>query len=167
MKIFCVSGGNYKSFYLNAFLKVKNYDLLVINFGIMYDIQDVSEESGVVLNELKMLNAKAKVPIIAGVRVGEKRVKKLVLCSNGKCEVCPINQGVKIKIKDKEFVVGTQFTNFRNFNKIVLSENRIDINHLCCSYRKIYIFCDDFGITKIEKRKISRKFYKYAKIILK
>ncbi len=167
MKIFCVSGGNYKSFYLNAFLKIKGYDLLIINFGIMYDLFDPTDETDVVVSELKMLNDKAKVPIIAGVRVGENKVKKLMLSFNNKCHTFSLKDGVKIRVKNKTFVVGNKFTNYGNHSRIVLSENRVYPQAKHCSFQKIYIFCDNFGITKIEKRKISRKFYKYAKIILK
>lgn len=166
MKIFCVSGGKYKSFYLNAFLKIKNYDLIVINFGIMYDLLTEADKDTVV-NELLLLQEKAKVPIIAGVKVGEKRTRKLVFCDEKGYSLHSIKQGVKIKIRNKTFVIGNRFSEYRTYNKIVLGENRINVNPRQCSYGKIYIFCDSFGITKVEKRKISRKFYKYAKIILK
>lgn len=167
MKIFCVSGGNYKSFYLNAFLKIKGYDLLIINFGIMYDIKENLDDSNIVFNELKMLYDRAKVPIIAGVKIGQNRIKKFILCNHGKCHIYSLNTGIILNIKNKKFVVGEKFTKYGNNNKIILSETRVypEISH--CSYKKTYVFCDNFGITKIEKRKISRKFYKYAKIILK
>ena len=43
MKIVCVSGGTYKSFYLNYCIKLRQCDLLLFNFGIIYDYV-VSEE---------------------------------------------------------------------------------------------------------------------------
>ena len=38
MKIVCVSGGSYKSFYLNYYVNLKSCDLLIFNYGIIYDI---------------------------------------------------------------------------------------------------------------------------------
>ena len=43
MKIVCVVGGSYKSFYINHFRNIQSCDLLVFNFGILYDY-DMKEE---------------------------------------------------------------------------------------------------------------------------
>ena len=58
MKIVCVAGGSYKSFYLNYVTKLKKCDLLIFNFGILYDydIHDELMGKGVVTKELMNLS---------------------------------------------------------------------------------------------------------------
>ena len=74
MKIVCACGGSYKSFYLNYFINLKSCDLLIFNFGIIYDYNLENETRGdrIVNKELSMLSKKLNATIVAGVNIIDK-----------------------------------------------------------------------------------------------
>lgn len=171
MNIVCVSGGSYKAFYLNNFLKLANCDLLVFNFGVFYNINLKSSqiEENVVVKELISLSLSLNCVVVAGVFVENKKDnnKAIIAVCGHKISINKIQKGADIKVNNCEFVVGDENTNYLNNNKIVLSCNRIKPNIKACAKNKIYIFCDSFGLYFVYNKKIERKFNKYSKIILK
>ncbi len=171
MNIICVSGGSYKSFYLNYFLKLKSCDLIIFNFGIIYDYDICDELMGnaVVTKELKMLSKILKAQIVAGVYINnyDKRYKGIIVCNNDKIQVIRASIGVKIFCKKYDFIVGDENVRADKINKIVLSNRRIYPNLKHCSNKKIMIFFDKYGVGIVQNQKLTRKFYKYSKIILK
>ena len=98
---------------------------------------------------------------------GNKSEKAFLSCDGEKINVSKSKSGIKVVLKNKTFIIGDNKTNYYQYNKIVLTNNRIypKIEH--CLNDKIYIFCDKFGVTFIENKKLIRKFNKYSKIILK
>ncbi len=171
MKIICVAGGSYKSFYLNYFIKLNKCDLLVFNFGIIYDY-DICQEllkQSIVTKELMSLSNKLKTIVVAGINVisKDKNTKAIIVCDGEKINIVDAKIGAKIFIKGKCFVVGAENTNYKNYNKIVLSKKRIYPILSHCSKRKIYLFCDNFGVCIIENGILKRKFNKFSKFILK
>ena len=70
-------------------------------------------------------------------------------------------------VKNKTFVVGDENTKLNSKNKIILSSKRLYPNLEHCALNKFYVFLDKFGVTFIEKRKMTRKFNKYSKFVLK
>ena len=171
MKIVCVAGGSYKSFYLNYFVKLYKCDLLVFNFGIIYDydICDELTRQSIVTRELMMLSKKLRCIVVAGVNVvfKEKVDKSIIVCDGEKIHISKAKTGAKICIRKTCFIIGDENTEYKSNNKIILSSKRIYPNIEHCSKRKIYIFCDKFGVCLIEKGKLKRKFHKFSKIILK
>ena len=171
MKIVCVSGGSYKSFYINHFVKMKKCDLLVFNFNIIYDyvVEDELLKGAIVTKELMMLSKRLKTVVVAGVYcvTNEGRKKSLITCNGDKIEICSIEYGAKIFVSNNCFVVGDRTTKFLQNNKIILSEKDIYANLLNCSKNKIYIFCHSRGVSLIVNKKIKRKFNKCSKFILK
>lgn len=171
MKIVCVSGGNYKSFYLNYFIKLRQCDLLLFNFGIIYDYV-VSEEllkNAIVTKELMFLSKKLNAMVVAGVFVNNnnERIKSIIVCDGDKIHLNNIKKGAKISFKNITFIVGDENTNYLHYNKIVFSKNKIIPNLNNCSKRKIYLFCDKSGVSLVQKGEFERKFNKYSKFILK
>ncbi len=170
MKIVVVSGGNYKSFYLNCFLKLHKCDLLVFNFGIIYDyvIEDEILHNAVVTNELMMLSNKLRCPVVAGVYVvGKMRRQSIIVCDGEKIHISSINDGAIVTIKNKIFTIGVEGISGYKHNKIILSKKRLYplIEH--CAKNKVYLFCDGYGVSVIEDKTFKRFFSKYAQIILK
>ncbi len=171
MKIVCVVGGSYKSFYINHFRNIQSCDLLVFNFGILYDY-DMKEEllgSAVVTKELLNLSRDLHCPIVAGicVRYRDRLTRKIIVCSEDKVFLSSIRLGARVQVGNKTFVIGAKETNYSKYNKIVLSNGRINPDINKCSEKKIYIFCDRFGVNYVYKKNLVRKFHKYSKIILK
>lgn len=171
MKIVCVAGGSYKSFYLNHLVKLHKADLLVFNFGIIYDYNQRDEllGHGVVTNELLMLARRLKSIVVAGiylVRAGVRK-KAIILSDGDKIHIFDTTTGAKVYIDNLAFMVGDENTNYNSFHKIVLSKNQIKPNIEHCSKRKILMFCDQFGVNLVQNGKFERIFNKYAKIILK
>ena len=171
MKIVFVLGGSYKSFYLNYFLKLKRCDILVFNFNVLYDVELKKElqGQGIVFNELKELSKKLGAIVVAGVNVntGFGTKKCIVVCNGEEIKFRPANIGTNINFKRHNILIGNEKCNKKNDVKIILSEERICPNVVNCSPKKVYIFCDKFGLIYIQNRKMKRKFYKYSKIILK
>lgn len=171
MKIVFVLGGSYKSFYLNYFLKLTSCDLLVFNFDVLYDVNIEAEHNnkGVVFKELQGLAEKLGCEIVAGVNVvaGGKIKPAIMYFSGGEFKTFNPYFGCRFKLKNKSIVVADDGNNLTADVKIVLSKKRIvpSISH--CSNKKIYAFCDQFGINLIENKKLTRKFYKYTTIIIK
>ena len=64
VKIVVVTGGNYKSFYLNCFVKLRACDLLIFNYGIIYDYVVETEilHNAVVTNEYMSFQKNASNP---------------------------------------------------------------------------------------------------------
>lgn len=171
MKIICVAGGSYKSFYLNYVINLRKCDLLILNFGILYDY-DMHDElmgSGVVTKELINLSNKLDTQIVAGIFVKYKNKieKSIILCNRDKIELNQISLGAKVIVKNKTFVVGDENTKFNSKNKIILSSKRLYPNLEHCALNKFYVFLDKFGVTFVEKQKMIRKFSKYSKFVLK
>lgn len=171
MKIICVAGGSYKSFYLNYFINLSSCDLLIFNFGIIYDYDICKELTGsaLVTRELMMLSKKLKAIVVAGVNIvyKGKTDKSIIVCDGEKIHISNVKIGAKIYIKKTSFVIGDESTQCKSNNKIILSSKRIYPNLAHCSKRKIYIFFDKFGVCLVENGKIKRKFNKFSKIILK
>ena len=170
MRIVCVAGGSYKSFYLNYFSKLSRCDLLVFNFGIIYDYNTFNELMGdaLVTKELMNLSKALRCVVAAGAYVvGEKRGKSIIVCNGDKIQIDKCAFGARIQIKKQTFIVGDEQTDYKKANKIILCDKRIEPNLAHCSKRKIYIFCDNFGVNFVQNKKMTRKFYKYSKFILK
>ena len=111
MKMVFVCGGSYKSFYLNFLKKMSKCDLLVFNFGIIYNY-NIKEEllgEGIVSKELFMLSKTLGTVVVAGVYV-EGRVlrKSLIICDGEKLNIVPAFEGVKCFIGKTEVVVGDE-----------------------------------------------------------
>ncbi len=104
MKIVCVSGGSYKSFYLNHFAKIKHCDLLIFNFGIIYDyvVKDELLDYGVVTKELLSLSNSLKAVVVAGVNVVQngKTVKSLIVSDGEKIYLSTLKLGVKVCLNE-------------------------------------------------------------------
>lgn len=171
MKIICIAGGSYKSFYLNERSKIKRCDLLVFNYGIIYDyiMHDEILGSGIVTKELLNLSKMLGCTIVAGVysQCGDTRDKSIIICDGEKIHLSKVSLGAKLLIKGYSFIVGDEYTLYSNANKIVLTKSRIYPVLKHCSMNKIYIFCDEFGVGIVENRKYLRKFNKLSKIVLK
>lgn len=191
MKIVCVSGGSYKSFYLNHFNKIKNCDLMIFNFGIIYDyvVKDELLDNGVVTKELLSLSNSLKAVVVAGVNVVQngKTQKALIVSDGEKIYLSTLKLGVKVclnmktlhhkaakqqkdngyksKCKINEFVIGCRTTSFGGCNKIVFTEQRIKPVLAHCNPKKIYIFCNNFGVSVVQNK---QKFdYNYKVSIIK
>lgn len=171
MKIVCVSGGSYKSFYLNCFLNLNKCDLLVFNFGIIYDYDMIDEAigKGIVSKEILMLSKSLGCQVVAGVNLISKGKSKkgFVCCDGEKLVICSVFDGCKIHIKNKDILVGVEWGKQKAKNKIILSNKRIFPNLESCSKDRFYIFCDNFGVNIVQNKKLKRKFCKYSKFILK
>lgn len=171
MKIIFVSGGSYKSFYLNYYLKLKKCDLLIFNYGIIYDyvLEDELASDGFITKELVGLSKSLKCTVVAGIYVkkGANFEKSIIKCNHDKVSISSSSEGVIIPYKNSYIKIGDVSCNFRNFHKIVFSDNRIipNLNH-CNSY-KFYAFVYKYGVEIIIDKKYQRKFNKYSKIILK
>ncbi len=171
MKIIVVSGGSYKSCYINYLTNVNNVDLLIFNYGLIYDY-DLEQEimgNGVVTKELMALANHWKTIVVAGVYVNtvNSRSKVIIVCDGDKIHIHDIDNGAKLNIKNHTFVVGDERTDYQKYDKIILSKKRINPNIYNCSKRKILIFIDEFGLNLVENGKLKRNFNKYSKIILK
>ncbi len=167
MKIICISGGSYKSCYLNYLQKLKFCDLLIINFGVMYVCNNNTRDNfEIVGNELFLLARRLQAVVVAGIEVVDNNTKRRVLmhCDG---EKVIIDNTILLKLKKHRFIVCSNKSLVSKYDKIVLSEGRITPNIQHCNYRKRYIFCDSYGVSIVENRKLKRKFYKYSKIILK
>lgn len=171
MKVVCVAGGSYKSIYLNDLTKLKSCDLLVFNFGVLYNYV-VKEEllgNAFLTKEILTLAKKLKCVVVAGVYVEnlEGIIKSILVCDGEKIFVAPVFYASKIYCCNKMFIAGDENTNYERANKIVLTNKRIYPNLDKCSGNKIYIFCDKYGASLINQKKIERKFNKCSKFILK
>lgn len=236
MKIVCVSGGSYKSFYLNHFASLKRCDLLVFNFGIIYDyvVKDELLDYGVVTKELMHLSNALGAVVVAGVNVVRNggKTRALIVCDGDKVYLSNLKTGVKIcldkrknfeglsnsraqKLKQKlnsnnvknnnnlkkynknennfikyansknilkniksdsnvlikfknckhkinQFIIGDKTTDFLHYNKIILTDKRINVNLMNCSYKKTYIFCNKHGTDVVQNRILKRYNYKVS-----
>lgn len=171
MNIVCVSGGSYKSFYINHFIKMKKCDLLIFNFDIIYDyiVKDELLKDAIVTKELLMLSNKLKTIVVAGVYVINNMCKRksLLICNGDQIEICSMTSGAKIFIGKKCFIIGDDKTKYGKENKIILTKKSLFINTFNCAKNKIYIFCHAYGTKYVVNKKLKRKFNKYSKIILK
>ena len=170
MKIVVVTGGNYKSFYLNCFVKLRACDLLIFNYGIIYDYVVETEilHNAVVTNELMMLSHKLKCPVVAGVYVVSKeRKQSIIVCDGEKIHIFDAHQGATVYTKYKTFCIGVEGISLCKHNKIVLGDKRLYPSSEHCSKNKVYLFCDRFGVSLVENKTFKRFFSKYAQIILK
>lgn len=170
MKIVCVSGGSYKSFYLNYLKKLGGCDLIVFNYGIIYNY-NIKEElfgNAIVTKELMSLSKRLHSLVVAGVFVEGQNVKKsIIVCDGEKIHLVDAKVGIKLEVCKSEFAIGDERLQIKGCNKIILSSIRI---HPCvehCVDKRVYIFCDNFGVTMVKNRKLTRNFNKYFKIILK
>ena len=165
-----VCGGSYKSFYLNFFKKIGKCDLLVFNFGIIYNY-NIKEEllgKGVVSKELFMLSKALETVVVAGVYVEGKVLKKaIIICDGEKLNIVPACDGTRCFIGKTELVVGDEKLKTFGCNRIVLTSKRIKPMVEHCNYKHFYIFCDNFGVSLVKNKKLTRNFSKCSKIILK
>ena len=173
MKIVCVAGGSYKSFYLNHFSKLKRCDLLLFNFGIIYDYVCENETiDGVVSSELHHLANDLGAVVVAKVNIIKNGVKsKGIIVSNGKqIFISNLKLGVKVCLnnwhkgqnKIQQFIIGGRNTDFSNCHKILLSDQPIHPNVLHCSNNKIYIFCNKKGVEVVKNKTLFKNNYKVA-----
>ena len=190
MKIVCVSGGSYKSFYLNHFAKIKRCDLLIFNFGIIYDyvVKDELLDYGIVTKELLSLSNSLKAVVVAGVNVvqNNKTTKSLIVSDGEKIYLSTLKLGVKVCLNDdgsepwqenntnikkthnktakhaynNQFVVGCKTTDFGRCNKIVFTEQKIKPYTTHCNPNKIYIFCNKFGVNVVKNKQNLEYNYK-------
>ena len=170
MKIICVTGGSYKSFYLNYLKLIKKCDLLVFNYGIIYNLnkKDGCLQDDIVKKELLFLARKLSCVVVAGVIVeGKKKFKNIICCDGEKLSIYPSSIGIKISFNSKQIAIGDERMKSQKIDKIVLTNKRIHPNARHCSKKRTYIFCDNFGLTLLKNKKITRNFNKYSKIILK
>lgn len=170
MNIVYIAGGKYKSFYLNYLKKIGKCELLIFNYGIFYDYNIRDETSiNIITKELKCLAMLLKCRVLAGVNFVFSRVKQkyLILCENNNYKFETLKNGVNFFVGNVEFVAGGKHSNFLNKNKIVFTKSRIKPNDKRCNKNKIYLFCDDLGLSFVRNKKIKRKFNKCSKIILK
>jgi len=170
MKIICVLGGSYKSFYLNHLKSINRCDLLVFNFGLIYNYNVKSELFGdaVVTKELMNLSKALNAIVVAGVYVeGEKIKKSVIMCDGEKIHIADACVGITLETDKTDFVVGDEKMTTKGVNKIVLSNKRIypDVKH--CADKRVYIFCDKFGVNVVKNKNLTRNFNKYFKMILK
>ena len=107
--------------------------------------------------------------MLAGIYVvhNKNKFKYILMCDGKNIKISTISKGVEFKLKNMPFVVGNEKTNYKNSHKIIFLNNQIKPNVLACSKRKIYLFCDNYGISFVKNKKLKRKFNKYSKIILK
>ncbi|MFQ6752019.1 MAG: hypothetical protein ACLRFL_00440 [Clostridia bacterium] len=169
MNIICVAGGSFYSFYINYFLKIKHCDILVFNFEI-FDTLDLKEEmsgSGII-EDIEQLSQRLNCPVVVGVMVKSNGRLYPAILSYYKemMGISGVRRGLELKIKNKTFIIGVKNTNFRNCNKIILSKDRM-YPKLDNFSKKINIFCDRLGVYIAYKKKLTRKFNKCSKIILK
>lgn len=171
MRILCVLGGGYKSFYLNCFLKLKTCDLLIFNYGILYDLNHQLEENGTtyICKEITMLAKQLNAIVVGGIYVikSGKRFKSLIVSDGDKVEIFPAKTGARINVENFSFIVGDECTCYGKYNKIILAEKRFFINEKHCSSKKIYLFCSPKNADLVVNKKIFKKFNKYSKFILK
>ena len=171
MKIIFVSGGSYKSFYLNHYLILKKCDLLVFNFGVIYDyvLKHENNGFGIVKPELTSIANRLNAKVVAGVNVIDNgQIKKSIIICDGKSIIIkPADIGAYLIVKNRRFAIGNEKCKAHANYKIILSKKRIYpiVSH--CSLRKVYVFCDNFGLCLVQNGEIKRKFNKYSKIILK
>ena len=121
MKIICVSGGNYKSFYINCATKQYQCDLLVFNSDIIYDyvVKDELLGDAIVTKELTALSKKMGCVVVAKVNVVLNKIvtKSLIVCDGEKLSVGPSKLGQKICVKEKN----SYFISFKNFLLLVIT----------------------------------------------
>lgn len=170
MKIVCVSGGSYKSFYLNYYVNLKSCDLLIFNYGIIYDIDFSNINYQVVINELLSLAQNLHTAVVAGVNVIEKGEKiRALIVTNGKdISISSLNIGAKIcfdkssfaeTYKFASFVFGNNFTHFGDNHKIIFDSKAVsNLSH--CSKNKIYLFINNHGVDFVKNRKLIKFNYK-------
>lgn len=164
-----VSGGNYKNLYLNYLCKLQ-CDLLVINFGVLYDYKvENCYSTKLIKEELLMLAQQKKCVVIAGVYIIKKKKKrKAIFESDGeKVTMHNVKPGVELSFENNKLIIGDRNTRFNGCNMILLSYKQITIETLHCSRSKVYIFCDKYGVNCVVNKKLKRKFNKISKIILK
>lgn len=171
MTIIYIAGGNYKSFYLNCFLRLSKCDLLIFNFNIFYDYNFNKEKqgSGVVTNEILEISQKLNCAVLAGVYSikNNHKTKSIIFCDGRSFVMKSSYKGLKFYVKNMAFVAGEKNANFENHNKIIITSCKLKPNLLRCNKRKVYLFCDDYGVSCVVNKNLKRKFNKCSKIILK
>jgi len=166
MRIVCVAGGSYKSFYLNRFLKLNKCDLIVFNFGIFYNINSKSSNKAkLIFQEIRDLSDCKNCVVVAGVVINYNSF--FVVCKNKAFKIYPSKYNVKLKVKDKVILItkGNTFSSVKN--KIIFTNCKRCVNIKACSPNKNYIFIHDYGIDIVKNRKLKRNFNKCLNFILK
>ena len=135
MRIVCVAGGSYKSFYLNHFLKINKCDLIVFNFGIFYNIRINSvNNSKLIFEEICHLAECKNCAIVAGVVIDNNRY--FVICKNGELNIYSAKKQAILKLRNKEFLITEKrFDSFVK-NKIIFTNNSERVKANACSLRK-------------------------------
>ena len=166
MRIVCVAGGSYKSFYLNHFLKINKCDLIVFNFGIFYNIRrSAVNNSKLIFEEIRHLAKCKNCAVVAGVIVDNNRY--FAICQNNKLKIYSSKQQFKLKLADKEFLITQKRVNSFVKNKIIFTDNNNCVNVKACSLSKNYIFIYSRGVDVVVDKKRKRNFCKCSKFILK
>lgn len=161
MKVICISSGNFNSIYINYLSKLTYCDLLIINFNV------VKTSGKYFLKEIKELSKKFSCTVVVGVNFLHEQKKLIIVDSKGKVAIKLFKLGIKIKKEKRLFFIGPSYIKSKLCNKIILSDEQIKPCVRCCSYNKIYLFCDRFGTTVVKNKKLKRKFNKCSKFILK
>lgn len=165
MKFVFVVGGSYKSFYLNKLKYIKKINLLVFYKDIFYDF-DCSKENlftGLVTNELLMLNKILKCPILVYGTYIKNNVRKkcFILCVNGKVSIINSDKDIYLYIKGKFILIGNKLYKYSNAfatisiidqEKYLQEFNKINVkNHLICYPKGVLSICNNKIHKKIRK----------------
>lgn len=164
MVIYYVAGGSYKSFYLNYLKKINKCDLLIFNYGIFYDVNNIYDFD-IVKNEILVLAKKAQCIVIAILKIG--KTKKICLSCKDKVKLYDYKIGVEFKIDNQKYFVGAMYSVNKLRNKIIFCENKYKPNLKACSKHKFYMFCYNKGACYVYNKKLKINFAKCLKIILK
>ena len=151
MKVVCVSGGSYKSFYINHFLHLKKCDVLIFNFGIIYDYD--KNESSVIKNEFKSIYEKLGCVIVAGVKLNGENEKFFLVFDGVDLVIHQAKNPIKITRKNADIEVGLYNSLFKSDRRIILSKYRVypNLNHI--SKNDCYVFCDSSGASIVISKK--------------
>ena len=161
MNIFCISGGNYNSIYLNNLIKKQKIHLLLINFNVF---NDVNNNFNSFFEEILFLQNKFKCVIVVGVKINKH--KYFVVCKNNFFNIFKFNNDYKLAIKKHIIKFGVAYGKQQNIN-VIFSTKEMKADIKMRSKNRFYIFVCPKSVTLIAGKKIIRKFNKCSKFILK
>ena len=165
MRVVCVAGGSYKSFYLNYFVNLRRCDLLILNFNIFYKINSLEQfNNSSVVSEIVNLFLLKRCVVVAGVFIGNKQY--VVVYKNGKLQMNIAAKGIIVNIKRQKFLVSTIQHSTRIKNKIIFTKSKVK-SCFNCSNQKQYIFVSPNGVDLVRKQKLKRIFNKCSQFSLK
>lgn len=165
MNIVCVSGGSYKSIYLNYLIKLKKCDLLIFNFSIFYNIDKIKKiENSIVGKEIVELSKMLNCTVVVGVIIN--KLNYILVCKDGEILLYGNKQLCKIHVGKYDFNVCSEYMQCGVGNKIILSKKPLKLNICSFSKRKIYIFISSNNAVLVQNKKIQRKINKCSNFIL-